>query len=775
MAYIGSIEPSPTLQQLLRDALEASQDCLKIIGREGELLFINRNGCALMELSAPSDVLGQDWVGLWPQDLQPLLLRALRDAFNGGTARLRGGCPTARGALKHWDVSLAPLRDAAGEVVAVLSTSRDITDLIHEQKQANEREAELQRRAAALSSAGEIAKVGGWTIDFERGLVRWSPETCALLRGAPPELPLAEAMTIYPEPERARVAELLEASRRAGERVTFNAEIVRYDGAPGWIRVFGEPEMAEGRCVALSGAAQDITELMEATAERHQAERRLAMAAEMAQLHVYQLDYRTRVLIKDGAEDTFFDEPQTYESMAADPFLLVDERDRERVRGEWAAAQQAGQPLRAEYRMNRKDDREVWAYSIAHLEVDAAGRPLRLTGALVNITDRIFANRELVVAKERAEAANRAKSTFLANMSHEIRTPLNGILGMVQVMERDAPSALQRERLDVIAQSGRTLMAVLNDLLDLSKIEAGRLEVEEHPFDLQDCVAGACEPFRIIAAQKDVALELDVEEAARGVWLGDDVRLRQVMSNLVSNAVKFTSEGKVQIRVARTSEGLSFLVSDTGIGFGTEAAASIFDPFSQADSSITRRFGGTGLGLPICRRLVQLMGGELLAESAPDRGATFRFTLPMRRAVQEPPARVEGIAAQGAQVRPLRILAAEDNLTNQLVLRALLEPLDLDLVFASNGAEAVMLYREGAFDLILMDVQMPVKNGLDATRVIRGIEHAQGRVPIPILALSANVMAHQVAEYEAAGMNGCVGKPIDLAALLNAIAVATSP
>ncbi len=379
---------------------------------------------------------------------------------------------------------------------------------------------------------------------------------------------------------------------------------------------------------------------------------------------------------------------------------------------------------------------------------------------------------ELVRARDEADAANLAKSQFLANMSHEIRTPLNGVLGMTQIMAREDLTPGQREQLDVVRDSGQTLLALLNDILDISKIEAGRLEIDNHEFDLAAAVHAACMPFASLADHNDVAFRIEIDERARGVWLGDGARLRQVLANLASNAVKFTAQGEVVVHVSRCEQGLRFVVRDTGLGIPPQRLAALFEKFNQGDASTTRRFGGTGLGLAISQELTALMGGQLAVDSVEGQGSTFTVTLPMRWRAPALTAPLPTPAVQARAVESgarVRILAAEDNPTNQLVLRAMLEPFDVDLTLAADGREAVEFCAAARFDLILMDVQMPVMNGVEAALAIRRHEAERNLPATPILALSANVMTHQVAEYLAAGMNGFVPKPIETARLLGAI------
>jgi signal transduction histidine kinase/ActR/RegA family two-component response regulator len=376
------------------------------------------------------------------------------------------------------------------------------------------------------------------------------------------------------------------------------------------------------------------------------------------------------------------------------------------------------------------------------------------------------------IAVEAAEAASRIKSQFLANMSHEIRTPLNGVLGMVQVMETEAQTPLQSERLKTIRDSGQALLQVLNDVLDLSKIEAGEIDLAEAEFDVADLARRTCAAFSGAAASRGLKLDCVVAEDAAGLWLGDAQRLRQILSNLLSNALKFTEAGEVALEVARHGEALTFEVRDTGIGIAADALPKLFNKFSQVDDSNTRRFGGTGLGLAISRELAQLMGGDIEVESAPGVGSTFRVSLPLERvgnAPSAPAAAAAAVAARPHLDRPIRILAAEDNLTNQKVLTALLSPLGAELTIVGDGESAVETWRSQPCDLVLMDIQMPGVSGVAACEQIRALEAERGLTPTPIIALSANAMSHQVDSYLAAGMTAHVAKPIEAGALYQAI------
>jgi signal transduction histidine kinase/ActR/RegA family two-component response regulator len=377
---------------------------------------------------------------------------------------------------------------------------------------------------------------------------------------------------------------------------------------------------------------------------------------------------------------------------------------------------------------------------------------------------------DLERATRGAEAASQAKSLFLATISHEIRTPLNGMLGMVQAMVADDPPERQRVRLEIARQCGETLLATLNDVLDLSKIESGKLELEEIDFDLEDLARGPHATFTELANKKGLSFNLCIEKSARGAYRGDATRVRQILHNLISNAIKFTDEGEVRVDLRWADEALCLRVSDTGIGIEAAHMSALFEKFTQADASVTRRFGGSGLGLSICKDLAHLMGGTIAAESTPGSGATFLVKLPL--------ARGQGVALRAStdlaacdepSSLTLRVLAAEDNPINQLVLKTLLQQIGIEPTLVENGALAVEAWERAEWDVILMDSQMPALDGASATRMIRAKEAQQGRPRTPIIALTANVLSHQVAEYVAAGMDGFVAKPVQIDQLFQAL------
>lgn len=406
------------------------------------------------------------------------------------------------------------------------------------------------------------------------------------------------------------------------------------------------------------------------------------------------------------------------------------------------------------------------------------GHRARVVYALVDVTDQVAAERERQEALEDANRANAAKSNFLAKMSHEMRTPLNGVLGVAEVLERLVSDPDQRRMVKVMHDSGALLLSIINDLLDMSKIEADQLHLETVPFVPSDLAQRVESVHTLKASEKKLSFAVTLSGDGQGARLGDPHRVLQILHNVISNALKFTEAGSVQVAIdCADPSGMTLSVRDTGIGMTAEQLTQVFEEFGQADSSIARRFGGTGLGMPIVRRLVEMMDGTIDLSSAPGAGTTVMIYLPLPRTdLPEIRFAMADEPIDAPDLQGLRVLAADDNRTNRMILGAMMGQLGIAAVLAPDGTEALKAYEREEFDLVILDISMPDLDGVSVLREIRQREGQRATQPgarvlplLPVVAFTANAMSHQVEGYLAAGFDDCLTKPLQIERLRSAL------
>ena len=538
---------------------------------------------------------------------------------------------------------------------------------------------------------------------------------------------------------------------------------------------------ADGAVGGVAALSYEITDVMRAREAVRCSEQRLTLALEISQSVVWELSLKNQRFFATGAVAAMFDEVPTYKALTEDPLMMVHPEDRARVQAVWDEQTARQAPFRIEYRIARRDGAEIWVDAATEVLRDAEGAPERVIGVLKDITGRKHDQLAAARAREAAEAANLAKSEFLANMSHEIRTPLNGVLGVASVLARTPLTAQQQELVKLVESSAVTLERLLSDVLDLARIEAGGFEIKPEPFDLGELLRGVHALFQPRARDKGLAFELALGPGCEGSYVGDGVRLRQIVANLLSNAVKFTEAGFVRLTAEMdgAADGgpprLIVVVEDSGIGFDPETAERLFERFQQADGSIPRRYGGSGLGLAISKALAEHMGGFLQAQSEPGQGSAFTLMTPLAPAVAAPKAvQPAAVAAPSDRSRPLRVLLAEDHPTNRKVVELILAAAKIAMVSVEDGAQALAAAKADRFDVILMDMQMPVMDGLTAIRKLRAHEAASGAPRTPVLALTANAMPEHVRASRQAGADGHVSKPVSATALLEAVMAASA-
>jgi PAS domain S-box-containing protein len=729
-----------------------------------------------LDPAAPPLVL-TDFVEMIQREDRDAAVAAAREAFDKRkplkhSFRLRRPDGTTR-VLR---VAGAPSIDARGQIEAMHGVVVDKT----------ESHAALQAAMNSDSTVRRFVKAAPMPICmYDKDMrILMASDSWIEERGMPEEELLGRSMydilPWIPEKWRAVHRQILRGEAMRHERDVFDKPA----GGQGWLKWSAAPwRDGNGEIGGIVIMHEDVTSFVQTQHEVESSKERMSFGLSITQMMVWELDFETRQIYLEGDWKQFFPQKPTFDSITGSE-SWVHPADRDMLANRWRAHLAGGPPYSADYRVTLADGREIWHSASIRILKTVKGSPARAFAMIQDATARKQIEIKAMDAEQRALVAAAAKSDFLSNMSHEIRTPLNGVLAVSEVLARTPLDDRQAEMVRLIGTSGRTLLRVMDDLVEFSRLEGDQLEFDIRPFELEETIRTTCEAARTRAEAKGLRFDSFVSATCDGVFRGDPVRIGQVLGNLLNNAVKFTEKGHISVSatVEDTPAGktqLRLAVTDTGVGFSPEVAERIFERFEQADISTSRRYGGLGLGLSIVKRLVEMMQGDVMARSKEGEGSTFEVIVPISR---------DRIAALGAltavevedfdtetQIENLHLLVAEDNPMNRRVVELLLAQSGLTITFAENGKEALEKFSEGYFDLVLMDLQMPIMGGLAATRAIREWERDNGRRPTPIIAVSANATDEHVQEAKEAGADDHVAKPIVRETLFEAIARYAQP
>ncbi|WP_019946969.1 PAS domain S-box protein [Hymenobacter aerophilus] len=659
-------------------------------------------------------------------------------------------------ALRH----MAPVFTPAGELRMVIGYGIDITDRYNAENLLREREAELRENQAFVRAVVDTTPSIIWATD-DRARVVFSNRAFGEL------LELSNHRE-NPEPGSAAAQELqafVESDQyvlRTGRELVLENTFTIQDGTTIWLQTVKRPLVRADGSLNVLGVSTDITEMRKARQTLEKSTKQYRDLMQYSQALICTHDLTGRVLSVN---------PAAAQLVGASPEMLVGRSLREVLSPDFH--DQLDQYLRLAHEQQQQltglltlsgPDGRPHHLIYDNYRVEEPGEEPYVIAYGQEITERLLAEKELIRAKEEAENTAQAKQNFLANMSHEIRTPINGILGMAGLLAKTPLNETQQEHLRILRSSGRHLLTVINDVLDVAKMEAGQLELEQVPFDVCQLVKDAVQSLAYRAEEKSIELRIQYLYLAHPLVVGDPGRLNQILLNLLSNALKFTHQGYVELGgrlLHETAEALAleFCVRDTGIGIAPDKQESIFENFAQAYADISRRFGGTGLGLTISRRLVEQLGGRMWVESADGQGSTFYFTLTLPKAAALPPAPAPRPLPDYGRLRGRRVLLVEDHPVNQQLALLMLEGWAVEAYVASDGPEALQQLEARLYDVVLMDIQMPGMSGLDVTHELRRHPDPH-RANTPVIALTANVMRSDDELYRAAGLD-YLSKPFE--------------
>jgi len=676
--------------------------------------------------------------------------------------------------IPYWvEVEATPVHNEEGQLESFIAIETDITN----RRLDRERIEESERRFRDISNAaGEYI----WETDVD-GCFTYVTERVQDVMGYPPGefIGMHNVDLAAPEDREALARRIDEVVSRREAFSNFEVKLLHRDGREMWQSINGVPKFdRQGAWVGYRGAALDITRRKQVEEELSGVNQRFKLATNSARIGIWEYDPVNDRLEWDAIMHQILRLPPEKFRPDRDAWAqVIAPEDLPEFNRTLDTALQFGGNYQLNFRSSRPREDTRYITGNVLVVMDERGQPLRMIGSNWDVTEQKSAEAKALQARDEAEAANRAKGAFLAMMSHEIRTPMNGVIGMIDVIADTPLDQQQREYLDTIRSSSESLMTIINDILDYSKVDAGHMQLDKQPMRIEPLVSGALSLFATHAREKKLELVQRIDKTTPEAIIGDETRIRQILVNLISNAVKFTDRGRVTVKVSGhlltdNRYEVHFSVTDTGQGLDEQQQSLLFQPFTQADASTTRKHGGTGLGLAISKSLVELMNGQIWFESSRLLGTIFHFTIEAEKTVppSQPPKPSTITSPPGVKIYAGRILLAEDNPVNAKVARFVLNRFGCVSDLAENGEQVLAMHRANPYDLILMDVQMPEMDGIEATRIIR--EEAECADFPWIVGLSAAAMPEDQATAREAGMNDFVTKPLrpaDLeAALLRA-------
>jgi PAS domain S-box-containing protein len=655
----------------------------------------------------------------------------------------------------HWNV----VKDEYGNIISIQTSIRDITR--RRQIEQTLRESERRHRLVSENSHDFIALHSS-----DGKYIFVSPAVNELLGFEPEEL-LGKSDLNLIHPEDMERVKVVQENAFAGLVVpSIEFRMKRKNNSFLWVEGYIKPVLSDDKkIVQIQTSARNISRRKEVEEKLAQSENLYRLLStnsrDIISLYGTEAD-PIRMFVSPSCKDVMGYAPEEMIGRSSYDFILPE--DVEKIKTDFHPLTMKGEMSTFEYRAQKKDGSIIWLECFTKPFFNERGEMIGFQTATRDITERKREQHELLIAKEKAEEATKAKSQFLSMMSHEIRTPMNAIIGLTNLLLEDNPSEMQLQSLKLLKFSGENLLTIINDILDFSKIEAGKIEIESIEFNLYELVEHTVTLLKQRASTKSIGLNFNWSEISPRYVMGDPVRINQILGNLLSNAIKFTEKGVVEVNIGLESEengvcAIHFIVKDTGIGIATDQIDKIFESFSQAQADTTRKFGGTGLGLTITKRLIDIMHGKIWVESQPNHGSEFHVVLPFERCSPiSSPVETARKPTQNQRYVPARILLVDDNKLNQTVATAFLKKWGLQVDQASNGIDALRLIKTKVYQLVLMDLQMPLMDGYECSKMIREMDDPYFK-NLPILALTAAAMVEVREKATSAGMNDYITKP----------------